>query len=116
VSAQTNPEEGLENLRISLENIKARDGIIGYILRGRKSACVDIKDSSQIIDYAILSSAAFDSAEHMTTTFELGRVKNIVIEGEKVKVLSLTIGNYRISVFMNKNVDHNAIYKDLRLK
>jgi len=30
-----------------------------------------------------------------------------------VKVLTLTIDNNRVSIFMNKNVDHNTIYKDL---
>ena len=52
----------------------------------------------------------------MTNTFELGKVNHIVVEGENAKVLSLTIGDHRISIFMNKKVDHNTIYKDLRLK
>lgn len=114
--AKNKPEEKMENLHVNLENIKVREGIIGYILRDPKSASVDIKDPSKIIDYAILSSMVLDSGEHMTNTFELGRVNHIVVEGGNVKVLSLTIGDHRISVFMNKKVDHNAIYKDLRLK
>lgn len=109
-------EEKIENLHANLENIKAREGIIGYILRNAKSASVDIKDPSKIIDYAILSSTVLDSGTHMTNTFELGSVNHIVVEGENVKVLSLTIGDRRISVFMNKKVDHNVIYKDLHLK
>ncbi|MFB0501900.1 MAG: hypothetical protein ACETVP_05460 [Candidatus Bathyarchaeia archaeon] len=113
---KNNLEEKIENLRGNLANIKAREGVIGYILRNQKSASVDIKDPSKIIDYAILSSTVLDSGEHMRTTFELGKVNHILVEGENVKVLSLTIGDQRISVFMNKKVDHNAIYKDLRLK
>ncbi len=113
---KNNLEEKIENLRVNLANIKAREGIIGYILRNQKSASVDIKDPSKIIDYAILSSTLLDSGEHMTTTFELGKVNHILVEGEDVKVLSLTIGDQRISVFMNKKVDHNTIYKDLRLE
>ncbi len=50
----------------------------------------------------------------MISAFELGNVNNIVIEGKDVKVLTLTIGNNRISIFMNKNVDHNTIYKDVQ--
>lgn len=109
-------EEKTENLHGNLENIKAKEGIIGYILRDPKSASVDIKDPSKIIDYAILSSTVLDSGEYMKNTFELGRINNIVVEGGNVRVLSLTIGDHRISVFMNKKVDHNTIYKDLRLK
>ncbi|UCE16021.1 MAG: hypothetical protein JSV12_09280 [Candidatus Bathyarchaeota archaeon] len=110
------PEEKIENLHLNLENIKAREGIIGYILRNSKSASVDIKDASKIIDYAVLSSTVLDSGEYMTNTFELGKINNIVVEGKNVRLLSLTIGNHRVSVFMDKKVDHNAIYKNLRLK
>ena len=109
-------EEKIENLHANLKNIKTMEGIIGYILRDPKSASVDIKDPSKIIDYAILSSTMLDSGQNMTNAFELGRVDHIVLEGENVKVLSLTIGDHRISVFMNKNVDHNAVYKDLHMK
>lgn len=114
--AKNKPEKEVENLHGNLKKIKARDGIIGYILRDPKSASVDIKDPSKIIDYAILSSTVLDSGAHMKNTFELGRVKHIVVEGGNLKVLSLTIGDHRISVFMDKKVDHNAIYKNLRLK
>lgn len=109
-------EEKIENLHANLKNIKTMEGIIGYILRDPKSASVDIKDPSKIIDYAILSSTMLDSGQNMTNVFELGRVDHIVLEGENVKVLSLTIGDHRISVFMNKKVDHNTVYKDLHMK
>lgn len=104
-----------ETLHLKLQNIKAKEGIIGYIIRDPKSASVDIKDPTKIIDYALLSSTLHDSAESMMSAFELGEVNNIVVEGKDVKVLSLTIGDNRISIFMNKNVNHNTIYKDLRL-
>jgi predicted regulator of Ras-like GTPase activity (Roadblock/LC7/MglB family) len=116
VPNKNNLEEKIENLQGNLANIKTREGVIGYILRNQKSASVDIEDPSKMIDYAILSSTVLDSGEYMTTTFELGKVNHILVEGEDVKVLLLTIGDQRISVFMNKKVDHNAIYEDLHLK
>jgi predicted regulator of Ras-like GTPase activity (Roadblock/LC7/MglB family) len=116
VPAKNDVEKENENVRGSIANIRAREGVIGYILRNQKSASVDIEDPSKMIDYAILSSTVLDSGEHMKTTFELGKVDHILAEGEEVKVLSLTIGDHRISVFMNKKADHDAIYRDLRLK
>jgi len=104
-----------ETLHIKLQNLKTKEGIIGYIIRDPKSASVDIKDPTKIIDYALLSSTLHDSVESMISAFELGKVNNIVVEGKDVKILSLTIGDNRISIFMNKNVNHNTIYKDLRL-
>jgi predicted regulator of Ras-like GTPase activity (Roadblock/LC7/MglB family) len=104
-----------ETLHLKLQNIKTKEGIIGYIVRDPKSASVDIKDPTKIIDYALLSSTLHDSGESMISAFELGKINNIIVEGKDVKVLSLTIGDNRISIFMNKNVNHNTIYKDLRL-
>jgi predicted regulator of Ras-like GTPase activity (Roadblock/LC7/MglB family) len=103
-----------ETLHLKLQNIKTEKEIIGYIIRDPKSASVDIKDPTKIIDYALLASTLHDSGESMISTFELGKVNNIVAEGKDVKVLTLTIDNNRVSIFMNKNVDHNRIHKDLR--
>ncbi len=103
-----------ESLHLKLQNIKTEKEIIGYIIRDPKSASVDIKDPTKIVDYALLASTLHDSGESMISAFELGKINNIVVEGKDVKVLTLTIDNNRVSIFMNKNVDHNTIYKDLR--
>jgi predicted regulator of Ras-like GTPase activity (Roadblock/LC7/MglB family) len=100
-------------LRATLENINTKEGVIGYILRGSTSASVDIKDPSKIIDYAVLSATAFESGESLSSLFGLGRIHNIIVEGKDVKILCLTINNYRLSVFMEKTVDHNSILKRL---
>jgi len=110
---KTEVKEQVADLRTVLDRIKAREGVIGYILRASTSAAVDIKDPAKIIDYAVLSASALESAESLSETFELGNISNIVVEGKDLKILLLTIGEHRISVFMEKNVDHNAIYKEM---
>lgn len=107
-------KEQVADLRTALDKIKTREGVIGYILRASTSAAVDIKDPSKIIDYAVLSASALESAESLSEAFELGKLGNIVVEGRDLKILLITIGEHRISVFMEKNVDHNAIYRELR--
>jgi len=106
-------KEHATDLRMVLDRVKAKEGVIGYILRASTSAAVDIKDPSKIIDYAVLSTSALESGESLSETFGLGKVSNIIVEGKDLKVLSLTIGEHRVSVFMEKNVDHNSIYKEL---
>jgi len=103
----------IENLGINLENIKTREGIIGYILRSPKSASIDLSDPTKIVDYALLSATALDEGKDLSDTLEIGEVNNIVLEGTDVKILSLRIGDSRLSVFMKKNVDHERICKDL---
>lgn len=106
-------EDIAPSLRVALENINAREGVIGYILRSPTSASVDLKDSSKIIDYAVLSATAFESSEGLSRLFALGKMHSVVLEGKDVKILCLKIGDHRLSVFMEKNVDHNSIYKKL---
>jgi predicted regulator of Ras-like GTPase activity (Roadblock/LC7/MglB family) len=110
ITAETEPVEveatPEDNLRAGLEEIKQYEGVIGYILRNTKSAAIDLKDPTKIIDYAILSSTALDASEELSQLFNLGNVKNIVVEGKDAKVLSLTSGENKISVFMEKDVDH----------
>jgi len=103
----------MSNLRANLEEIKAFDGVIGYILRNSTSAAIDLKDPTKIIDYAILSSTALDAAEELSEFFDLGEMKNITVEGKEVKVLSLTVGENKISVFVEKNTDCGKISRKL---
>jgi predicted regulator of Ras-like GTPase activity (Roadblock/LC7/MglB family) len=104
-------KEQLADLRTTLEIIKAKEGVIGYILRAQSSASVDINDPSKIIDYAVLSASVFESVEGLLNTFELGKICNVVVVGSKLKVLLLTIGEHNVSIFMDKNVNHESICK-----
>jgi hypothetical protein len=45
----------------------------------------------------------------------LGKVKDVVVEGGGVKVLSLVVGDNRISVFMDKGADSDRVLKKLLL-
>ena len=104
---------GFANLRSSLDKVKSRDGIIGYIIRGPTSASVDIKDPAKIIDYAGLSAEAMESSETLSEAFELGAISSIVVEGKNVKMLLLKKGEQELTVFMDRSVDHNAIFREL---
>ena len=118
LAAVTEPltvETSTNDLRARLDEIKAYDSVIGYILRNSTSAAIDLKDPTKIIDYAILSSSALDASQKMSELFNLGDVKDIIVEGKDVKVLSLTVDENKISVFMEKNADCGKILKKLRV-
>lgn len=106
-------EATTKDLRLNLESIKAKEGVIGYILRNKKSASIDLKDPTKLIDYAFLSSSALEAGEELAKIFSLGEIKDVVVEGKDVKILSLTVGENKLSIFMEKKVDHNKIYKTL---
>lgn len=103
----------VNNLRANLDEIKTYDGVVGYILRNSTSAAIDLKDPTKLIDYAIISSSALDASEELSKLFDLGAVKDIVVEGKGVKVLSLTVGENRISIFLEKDADCEKILRKL---
>ena len=107
-------ENQIEKMQEKLQEIKDQEGIIGYILRGPKSASIDLKDPTKIIDYAVLSSTTFDASRNMTEALQMGEVDTILVESEETKLLSMNINNHRLSIFMEKNVDHNKLYKNLK--
>jgi predicted regulator of Ras-like GTPase activity (Roadblock/LC7/MglB family) len=117
VAAVTEPlavEESLGNsLRANLEEINTYNGVIGYILRNSTSAAIDLKDPTKIIDYAILSSAALDASEVLSEVFKLGAMKNIIVDGKDVKVISLTVSENKISVFMEKEANCEKVLRKL---
>ena len=104
-----------DDLRLILEDIKKSDAIIGYILRNTTSAAIDLKDPTKVIDYAILSSAAFDASEQLSELFDLGKVKNIIVEGKDTKTLHMRIGENNISIFMEKSADTRKILEQMHL-
>jgi len=103
-----------ENLQKKLQEIKDQEGIIGYILRSSKSASIDLKDPTKMIEYAVLSSTVFDTSSDLTNTLQIGAITTILVESEKTKLLSMNVNDNRLSIFMEKNVDHNKLYKNLK--
>lgn len=106
-------ESHINNLRANLEEIKTYDGVIGYIIRNSTSAAIDLKDPTKLIDYAVLSSSALDASEALSEDFNLGDVKSIIVTGKNVKVLSLTVRDNRISVFMDKEANYEKVLRKL---
>jgi predicted regulator of Ras-like GTPase activity (Roadblock/LC7/MglB family) len=114
-STKTDDQESeTEILQEKLQKIKEQEGIIGYILRNSKSASIDLNDPTKIIDYAVLSSTAIDTGNDMTETLQLGEVDTIVLETEETKLLSMKTNDHNLSIFMEKTVDHDKLFKRLK--
>jgi predicted regulator of Ras-like GTPase activity (Roadblock/LC7/MglB family) len=104
----------VNNIQTRLEEIKNYKGVVGYILRNSSSASIALKDPTKIIDYAIISSSSIDACQALSELFDLGQAKNVAVEGKNVKMLSFTLEENKISVFMDKNADSEKILKKLR--
>jgi len=102
-----------ESLQEKLQEIKDQEGIIGYILRDEKSASIDLKDPKKIIEYAMLASTTFDVGQNISEDLQMGELQTILLESEETKLLSMNINDQRLSLFMEKNVNHEKIYKEI---
>src|SRR4030065_176956 len=106
-------EPVFEELREKLAAINKTEGITGYILKDTSSAVIDLKDQSRLVDYAILSSQAYDFGQEISELFDLGNVENIVVEGKDVKVVCANINENKVSIFMEKTADHASVLKQI---
>lgn len=112
ITIPVEPEDADYNgLLDAMQEIRKRADVVGYILKGDTKAAVDLNDTSKIIEYAMLSSQAFESAKTLAATFKLGATENVLIEGKNLKVLCMDLGQNKISIFMEKTADHAAFLK-----
>jgi predicted regulator of Ras-like GTPase activity (Roadblock/LC7/MglB family) len=102
-----------DNIRLVLEEIKKCDGVIGYILKNTTSATIDLNDPTKLIDYATLSSSTFEASEQLSELFDLGKIKNMKVEGKDINTLHLSIDENDISIFMEKDMDPKRILEKL---
>jgi predicted regulator of Ras-like GTPase activity (Roadblock/LC7/MglB family) len=106
---------GFANLAASLAEIRKLKGVSGYILRSDTSAIVDLTEQNKIIEYAILSSQISESSREIGKQFNMADIETVLVEGKSVKVLCMSVGDNKISVFMEKTATHAWIIKRILL-
>jgi predicted regulator of Ras-like GTPase activity (Roadblock/LC7/MglB family) len=116
VSEEANDEDSdFTSLSASLAEIRKLKGIIGYILRSSSSAIIDLENSEKVFQYAILTSEIHESSVVMAKQFSLGVLESALVEGEKIKVLCLSVKDNQISVFMEESANHSSIIRRILL-
>ena len=103
------------NLCASLTEIRKLKGVVGYIIRNDASAIIDITDCNSVFQFAILTSEIHESNVEIAKQFNLGAPESVLLEGENIKVLCLSISDNKIGVFMEKSANHASIIKRILL-
>jgi len=109
ISAFVEKDTTFKSLRERLAEINQQGGVTGYILRSSTSASVDLREPSDLMALALLSSHAVDTGHEFSETFNLGTIENILLEGKNAKVLCVALDQIIVNIFMEKSVDHNQI-------
>lgn len=115
ITALTSEQTSFDDLAVLLNDLCDADNILGYILKNDIKAKINLKDSAKIVDFALLSSQAFDSVADISSSFGVGSISSIVIEGTDIKVLCFNAGENSASVFMERNTDHSSILNKIIL-
>ena len=103
------------NLSASLTEIRKLKGVVGYILRSNTAAVIDLPFQEQLTEYAMLSSQVFEYSGGVVEEFKLTDVESILVEGSKLKLLCMRMGENKVSVFMDKTCAHTWIVKRIHL-
>jgi hypothetical protein len=99
-------------LRSSLLTINKIPGIKGYILRNATTAVIDLQNPAKLVEYACLLSETTDACEELSKLFGSTATK-AVVEGSEIKMLCMIIGKNKLSIFMEKSVDHTDIFRQI---
>ncbi len=115
VTSVGSENSAFESLSASLTEIRKLKGVIGYILRSNGSAIIDLNEQDKIMEYAVLSSQVHESSQEMAKQFNLGETETVLVEGKDIKMLCMTQGENRISIFMGRSANHAWIIKRILL-
>lgn len=113
IAATPEEDQTFKDLSDKLAEIRKAKDVIGYIIRNKTSATIDLDKPEKLVEYAIFSSQVLDSSQEISDQFELGNVENVLIEGKESKALCMNIEGNKISIFMEKNADHADILKQI---
>ncbi len=105
ITISDNENSEYQDFLTAARELRNSKEIEGYILKGEAQATVDLNDSTKIIEYAMLTSQAFESASALSSAFNVGDIENILIEGKNMKALCIRKDQNNLGIFMKKNVD-----------
>jgi hypothetical protein len=97
------------------QKIGAHEDVIGYILRNDSKATIDLDDQDKLVEYALLSTQAFESSSTFADEFGLGQVDSILVEGQEAKVLCVNLGENKLSIIMERFADADFVLKEFSM-
>lgn len=113
IAATSEDDQTFKDLSDKLAEIRKDKHVIGYIIRNKTSATIDLNNPEKLAEYAIFSYQVMDSSQEISDQFDLGDVENILIEGKESKALCTKIQGNKINIFMERNANHAEILKQI---
>ena len=102
-------------LAINLAELSKLEGVVGYILRSKSSAVIDLPKQVSIADFALLTYQISCSTGEMTRQFNMDDIESVLVEGKDLNVLCITLGENKVDVFFRETASHALIVKKIHL-
>ena len=98
-----------EKLHSILKEIREKNEILGFILKGSAYAAIDLDSNEDLAKFAILVSQLANFSKQVLNLHEENSVRSVVLEGKELKVLCLNIRGNEIGITMKKSKDDREI-------
>ena len=106
---QEQKNDDYANLHSILKEIREKNEILGFILKGSAYAAIDLDSNEDLGKFAILVSQLANFSKQVLNLHEEDFVRSVVLEGKELKVLCLNIRGNEIGIMMKKSNDDKEI-------
>ena len=108
-SERIEAERDFDSLQLIIAGVQKVYKIRGFILKNSVRALFSLCSCEDIYDLALLSSELFDSSNRLFADDTAGLLNNVVLKGNLMTVLCLSVGENQLSIFLDNSVDCDCV-------
>jgi predicted regulator of Ras-like GTPase activity (Roadblock/LC7/MglB family) len=107
------PEEAVdqdfESFKLIIEKVQKVHKIQGFIIKNQEHALINLNNSEGLFELALLSSEVFDSSTDLFEVTRAGPLNSVVLKGDLLSVLFLSVNENQLSIVLDKGDDCDAV-------
>lgn len=98
-----------ESFKLIIEKVQKAHKIQGFILKNQEHALINLDNSDDLFGLALLSSEIFDSSTELFEVTRAGPLNSVVLKGDRLSVLFLSVNENQLSIVLDKDDDCDAV-------
>ncbi len=102
-------ERDFDSLQLIIAEVQKVHRVEAFILKNSVRALFNVCTSEDVFGFALLSSEIFDSSSQLFEATAAGPLNSVVLRGDLLSVLCLSVGENQLSIFLDRSVDCDAV-------
>jgi len=102
-------DQEFESFKLIIEKVQKAHKIQGFILKNQDHALINLDNSGDLFGLALLSSEVFDSSTELFEVTCAGPLNSVVLKGDRLNVLFLSVNENQLSIVLDKDDDCEAV-------